>query len=91
MNAVCSETVSILFALIFGAGDACVRIDLWSILSAFGAFMVIVVILQWIARRVWARVSAVPEVTKPESPVTSDRPFEDNPHYRDSAIRSLRR
>ena len=91
MMAMCNETVSILYALIFGAGEACVRIDLWSILTAFGAFMVIVVILQWIARRIWARFTEGPGMATPNSPSPSDKPFEDNPRYRESAIRSSRR
>ena len=91
MLGTCAETVSILYALVFGAGEACVRIDLWSILSAFAAFMVIVVIIQWIARRMWARVTAPPIAREPHAPSTSERPFEDDPHYQNSAIRSSRR
>ena len=54
---VCSETVSVLYAVIFGAGDACVRLDLWSLGSAFAAFIVLVVIAQFAARRLWARIT----------------------------------
>ncbi|WP_333713019.1 hypothetical protein [Yoonia sp.] len=96
MFAECSETVSILYALVFGAGEACVRIDIWSILSAFAAFMVGVVILQVLARRLWARLTQGPDIGEslseaaPSEPRT-DKPFHDDPSYRHSAIRSSRR
>ena len=91
MMAACTQTVSILYALFFGAGEACVRIDLWSILSAFAVFMVVVVMLQWIARRMWGRLTSTPQTEGQDTDTQPDRPFEDNPHYRDSAIRSTRR
>jgi hypothetical protein len=95
MFAECTETVSILYALVLGAGEACVRIDIWSILSAFAAFMVIVVILQFLARRLWARVTRVPDaqesIAAVERTPRNDKPFHDDPSYRDSAIRSSRR
>ncbi|WP_341368602.1 hypothetical protein [Yoonia sp. BS5-3] len=49
----CRETVSILHALIFGADGACVSIGISSLLWAFGAFMVLVVIAQFAARKLW--------------------------------------
>ncbi len=54
---VCNETVSVLYAVIFGAGDACVRLDLWSLGWAFVAFIVLVVIAQFAARKLWARIT----------------------------------
>lgn len=53
----CSETVSILYAAIFGAGDACVRLDLWSIGTAFAVFILLVMIAQFAARKLWARLT----------------------------------
>ncbi len=91
MDLTCGETVSILYALIFGAGEACVRIDLWSILSAFGAFMIVVVIAQFIARRTWARLTAPRTVTPHKKEPSIDRPFKDDPNYQDSAIRTTKR
>ena len=88
MLGTCEETVSILYALVFGAGEACVRIDLWSILSAFAVFMVCVVILQRIVRRLLARPAPQSRVANEE---TAERPYDDDPNYRESAIRSTRR
>ena len=85
----CTETVSIFWAVIFGAGDACVRIDLWSILGAFAVFIAIVAGLQWIARRLWSRAKAT-KIATPKAE-NDPRPYQDNPRFRDSAIRSTRR
>ena len=95
MFAECAETVSILYALVFGAGEACVRIDIWSILSAFAVFIMGVVILQVLARRLWARLTRRPHTGESmevgeQSPRT-DKPYHDDPSYRHSAIRSSRR
>ncbi len=57
MFGTCNETVSVLYAVIFGAGNACVRLDLWSLGWAFVAFIVLVVIAQFAARRLWARIT----------------------------------
>ena len=87
----CTETVSILYAIVFGAGDACIMIGLWSILSAFGAFMVLVVITQFVARKLWARVARPkPAFTDLRDP-NVDSPIVDDPNYRNSAIRSKKR
>lgn len=88
----CRETVSILYAAIFGAGDACVMISTTSILTAFAAFIGVVLVSQFIARRLWAKL------TKPKKhhsedftdPV-GDHPYNDDPNYSDSAIRSSKR
>lgn len=48
----CTETISLLRALVFGAGDACVLISVPSILGLIVPFVAIVVALQWLARRV---------------------------------------
>ena len=87
----CAETVSILYAMIFGAGDACVRIDLVSVLSAFAVFMVIVVLLQLAVKRLLAKRNARPVQTVEAPRAKRDKPFDDDPEYRDSAIRSSRR
>lgn len=96
----CRETVSILYALIFGADGACVMFSITSILTAFAAFIVLVILAQFVARRLWARLTK-PSVTQPEpesepEPETfvqpaDDHPYRDDPNYRDSAIRSTRR
>jgi len=91
MFAECTETVSILYALAFGAGEACILVDLWSILSAFGAFMVVVVIAQYAARKVWARLMRPPPAFSDEREPTVEHPIVDDPNYRNSAIRSTKR
>lgn len=92
MFTTCTETVSILYAIAFGAGDACVDVGAGSILAAFAAFMVLVVIAQFLARKLWAKLTqsqphAAPEPTMPDH----DHPFSDDPNYRDSAIRRSKR
>ena len=91
MTIECAETVTILYALLLGAGDACVRIDLWSILSAFGAFMVIVVLAQYAARKLWARLTRPSERFTDTHDPKVDRPIVDDPNYQNSAIRSSKR
>lgn len=88
----CSETVSILYAVIFGADGACVAINTFSILTAFGAFMVLIVIAQFFARLLWKTL------TQPGAPMKAEdatppkqTPYRDDPKYRDSAIRSSKR
>ncbi len=89
----CTQTVSILHALIFGAGDACIRLDLVSILTAFGAFIAIVVFLQFLARQAWVRLIAPRKPTDHDAGTTGaqDTPFQDDPNYSQSAIRTSRR
>jgi hypothetical protein len=92
MFATCTETVSILYAVIFGVGDACVSFSTGSILAAFAAFIVIVVVAQFLARRLWARLTQTPRIDTPDpSRSNEDHPFRDDPNYRDSAIRSSKR
>lgn len=45
----CRETVSILWALVFGAGDACVSVSMWSVIFAILPFAAFVFLLQYIA------------------------------------------
>jgi hypothetical protein len=87
----CTQTVSILYAIIFGAGDACILLDLWSVLSAFGAFMVLVVIAQFIARKLWARISQPKPAFSDLHDPSVDHPIVDDPNYKNSAIRSTKR
>ena len=87
----CTETVSILYAIVFGAGDACIMLDLWSILSAFGAFIVLVVIAQFIARKLWARISHPKPAFTDMHDASVDHPIVDDPNYKNSAIRSTKR
>lgn len=91
MFAECTETVSILYAIVFGIGEACVRIDLWSILSAFGVFVLAVVIAQYVARKIWARVTRPRTAFSDERAPTVNHPIVDDPNYRNSAIRSTKR
>lgn len=88
----CTETVSILYAIVFGADDACVSMSLASILTAFGAFMVLVVIAQFFARRLWKKLTQRPAPID-DQPINPTRmtPYGDDPKYRDSAIRSTKR
>ncbi len=87
LSAECAETVSILYAVIFGAGEACVLVSAGSILTAFAAFMVLVVLAQYVARRLWARVTGA--ATTPEA--TPQKPFSRHPDYDGGPIRSTRR
>jgi hypothetical protein len=87
----CTQTVSILYAIAFGAGEACVRIDLWSILSAFAAFIGIVMVAQFIMRRLWARITHPKQTYSDIQDPKVDRPIVDDPNYTNSAIRSAKR
>jgi hypothetical protein len=87
----CTETVSILYAIVFGAGSACIMLDLWSILSAFGAFIALVVIAQFIARKLWARISQPKPAFTDLHDRAVDHPIVDDPNYKNSAIRSTKR
>lgn len=87
----CTQTVSVLYAIAFGAGDACIMLDLWSILSTFGAFIVLVVIAQFIVRRLWAQISrSKPAFTDLHDP-SVDQPIVDDPNQKNSAVRSTKR
>ncbi|MEJ8562750.1 hypothetical protein QTO30_17035 [Yoonia sp. GPGPB17] len=88
----CAETVSILYAIVFGADGACIEMSTASILTAFGAFMVLVVIAQFFARRLWQKLTQRPAPIEDTSiDPSGDTPFRDDPNYRDSAIRSTKR
>ena len=87
----CTQTVSILYAIVFGADGACIMVDMWSILSALGAFLLIVVILQFFARRLWARISQPRPAFTDLHDRTVDHPIVDDPNYKNSAIRSTKR
>ena len=52
----CRETVSILYAVIFGADGACIMLSTSSILTAFAAFIFLVVVAQFIARWLWKQL-----------------------------------
>lgn len=88
----CTETVSILYAVVFGADGACIELSTASILMAFGAFLVLVITAQFFARKLWKKLTQVAAPVEDEfsaPPKTS--PYSDDPNYRDSAIRSTRR
>jgi hypothetical protein len=87
----CTQTVSILYAIVFGAGDACILLDIWSILSAFGVFIAFVVIAQFFARKLWARISQPKPAFTDLHDRTVDHPIVDDPNYKNSAIRSTKR
>lgn len=85
----CTETVSILYAVIFGADGACITLSTPSILTAFGAFMVLVVVLQFLARRLWKKLTQRPvSIEHDHIDPPRDTPYRDDPNYRHSAIRS---
>jgi len=44
----CRETVSIIEALLLETGDACVRLDIWSILGGVFVFIALVVVLRFL-------------------------------------------
>lgn len=93
----CTETVSILQAIVFGADGACVMLSTGSILTAFAAFILVVMIVQFLARRLWTKLiqKSLPVENDFSDPTfiepTGDHPFHDDPNYRDSAIRSTKR
>lgn len=88
----CRETVSILEAIVFGTDGACVMLSTGSILTAFAAFMVLVVIAQFVARWLWAKLTTrtVPVDEDFIDPI-ADHPYRDDPNYSKSAIRSTKR
>lgn len=49
--ATCPETVSLLRALVLGAGEACVQISVPSLIGLLVPFVVVVLGLQWLTRR----------------------------------------
>jgi uncharacterized membrane protein len=56
----CTETVSLLYAIVFGADGACVNIGMSSLIWAFVAFIVLVVIAQFFARKLWRKLRNAP-------------------------------
>ena len=72
----CSETVSILYALIFGAGDACINLSIGSLLGLFAGFLLALFALQYLARRLVARMTRPPaQPFDPSDPTApSDQP-----------------
>jgi hypothetical protein len=88
----CVETVSILYAIIFGAGDACVEIGMASLLWALAAFMVVVIIVQFGARKLWKQITkTAPPPHDRQTETIINGSIVDDPNYKDSAIRSSRR
>lgn len=88
----CTETVSILYAIIFGAGDACINIGIGSLLGAFAAFMGIVIVLQYVARRLWNNTKPSRRTT-PERRIGTiyDQTPDDDDKFKDSAVWSSKR
>lgn len=84
----CAETVSILYAIIFGTNGACISISTASILTAFAGFMVLVVIAQYFARRLWARLTT-PRL--PPDPDETSSALADDPRYDGGPIRTYGR
>ena len=88
----CSETVGLLYAILFGAGDACIMLSMGSILTVLAAFFVVVIIAQFIARKLWVRLrEPSPAPRQRRIGTIMDDPVTDDPNYDDSAIRSSRR
>lgn len=88
----CTETVSMLYAAVFGADGACIELSVTSILTAFGAFMVLVVIAQFFARLLWRKLRQRGTLIEDDYiDPAGNTPFDDDPKYRDSAIRSTKR
>lgn len=88
----CTQSVTVLYAAVFGAGDACIRLDTWSLLWAIAAFILLVLVAQFAARKLWARVTqpqAAPAM-EADTPVTQSA-IKDDPKYKDSAIWSRKR
>lgn len=92
MFAECTETVSLLYAIVFGAGDACIMVSMGSLLTALVVFLMLVILAQFLARKLWKGLRG------PETPLRQrrigtimDDPIPDNPDYDNSAIRSSRR
>jgi len=53
----CTQTVSVLYAAIFGAGDACIDLSMASLGIAFAVFIGLVIMAQFVARKLWARLN----------------------------------
>lgn len=85
----CTEVVTILTALIFGAGDACVDIGLRSVLPALLVFVVCVVVLQFLARRLLSRLFGRRKPTRTATPTRARKPLE-GPEDDGGPIRSMR-
>ena len=81
----CTETVSILEAIVLGAGEACVNVNPVSVLTALIPFVIAVVVLQIAANRMVARLRGRPGAG------TGQAPLHDAPApRRDGPIRSNR-
>ena len=52
----CAETVSILEAIVFGAGGACIDIGMTSLLGAVAGFVVCVLLIRYVAMQVLRQV-----------------------------------
>jgi hypothetical protein len=87
----CKETICILYSIVFGTGKACILLEIWSILSAFGTFIALVVIAQFFASRLWARISRPKPAFTDLHDRAVDHPIMDDPNYKNSAIRLTKR
>lgn len=81
----CAETVSVLHALIFGAGGACVDVGLGSLAPVFPVFVGAVLVLQFAARR--ALAALFPKGDKAPAPEPRG-PLLNGPDYDGGPIRS---
>ncbi|MEM9970949.1 MAG: hypothetical protein AAF762_07600 [Pseudomonadota bacterium] len=74
----CEETVSFLWAMIFGAGEACVDMGVTSLVTAIVAFMVAVAALRfvgsWVIRRAFSAPSARELPPLPDTPPLAKMP-----------------
>lgn len=82
----CAETVSILVAVFRGAGQACVSLSPASILTALIPFVLGVVVLQFIARKLLAKATGTKPKPTPEAQKAG--PFDTD--YDGGPIRSTR-
>lgn len=89
----CRETVSVIEALIFGAGDACIDLNMPSLLSGVALFIGCVVALRiigsWALRQAFGALRRPKEMPESPSHMPEDEALQRMPY--ESPIRSTRR
>ncbi|MEL7344882.1 MAG: hypothetical protein AAFN59_08475 [Pseudomonadota bacterium] len=93
----CTQVVSLLTALVFGANGACVELSPASLAPFIVAFILAVVVMQYLARRLIAMIFVPPAKpdthpsAPPNAPLTKRGALLDGPTYDGGPIQSTRR
>ncbi|WP_172291889.1 hypothetical protein [Pseudoruegeria sp. HB172150] len=69
----CWETVSLFWALLFGARGACIEITMWSVLALLIPFAAAVMLLQYVVKSVIFGRGAPPPSSLPNQPKAGQR------------------